>query len=133
MDGLYFQAKVGSDAMSKTQKFAIVMGGLFVGSIFVRNGDVLFNAILAFSIIGIIATQLFVNFDEFNDLERFGLGVIGGGMILSTPALWLPDTPFNSWSFNVARFGVALYLFADFRRRAHDKKALAIMKGWIVK
>ena len=52
--------------------------------------------------------------DEIDAFERFILAGFAGSMLLTTPALWMADTPFDGWSFYVSRGFLAVFCFKRF-------------------
>lgn len=72
------------------------------------------NIMFGVMIILIILWRLIHCFDAHTRLERISLALVGAGMILVTPAIWLQHTPFDVWSFNMSRGAMALLLYAMF-------------------
>lgn len=68
---------------------------------------------------------------QYNSVEKFGMAMTAAGMVMATPALWMPNTPFDGWSFNVARFGIAVYIVTGgLRRDRHRSRNLAQAAYW---
>lgn len=83
------------------------------------------SAILGLGIVVYIVHRLFCCASQYTRIEKFGMGLTAAGMVMATPALWMPNTPFDGWSFNVARFGIAIYIITGgLRRDRHRKKNL---------
>lgn len=81
------------------------------------------NGVLGLVIVGYILQRLFCHAGQYTHAERVGMGTVAGGILMSTPALWIQNTPFDGWSFNVARFGIVLYIITGgMRRDRHAKK-----------
>lgn len=74
--------------------------------------DAIINGGLGLLIIAMILHKLFFDPDDLNGIERVGLGLISGGMVLTTAALAMHGTPFDDWSFNMTRVGFALFNYA---------------------
>jgi len=84
------------------------------------------SAVLGMLIVVYIVHRLFCCAGQYKRIERFGMGMTAAGMVMATPALWMHDTPFDGWSFNVARFGIALYIITGgLRRDRHRHRNLA--------
>lgn len=61
---------------------------------------------------------------KFTPAERYGLGMIGGGMILTTaPILWSTPTPFEDWSGALIRVGFAVYSIGRLTRHRYNNWA----------
>lgn len=75
------------------------------------------NGVMGLYIVGYLVYRLLRYADIYNRAERFAMGAIAGGMVMATPALWVANTPFDGWSFNVARFGVLVYIVTGGVRR----------------
>lgn len=75
---------------------------LFLGSL---TGLAIFVSIM----LAVITYQ-----DEIDALERFILAGFAGSMLLTTPALWMADTPFDGWSFYVSRGFLAAFCVKRF-------------------
>jgi len=84
------------------------------------------SAILGLGIVVYIVHRLLCCAAQYNRIEKFGMGMTAAGMVMATPALWLTNTPFDGWSFNVARFGIAVYIVTGgLRRDRHRHRNLA--------
>lgn len=89
------------------------------------------SAILGLGIVVYIVHRLFCCSTQYNRVEKFGMSMTAAGMVMATPALWMPDTPFDGWSFNVARFGIAIYIVTGgLRRDRHRSRNLAQASYW---
>jgi hypothetical protein len=75
------------------------------------------NGLMGLYIVGYLVQRLLRVPEFYNRSERIAMGMIAGGIVLATPALWVQDTPFDGWSFNVARFGIMLYIVTGGVRR----------------
>lgn len=81
------------------------------------------NGVLGLIVVCYILSRLFGHADQYTYWERAGMSTLAGGMLLATPALWIPDTPFDGWSFNVARAGIVIYIITGgMRRDRHARK-----------
>lgn len=94
-----------------------VQHALFVAGDYFLAAQPLINCALGLGVAAYLLHRLLCCGLQYNRAERAGMGAIAGGMILATPALWLASTPFDEWSFNVARFGVAIYVMSGGMRR----------------
>jgi len=84
------------------------------------------SAALGLLIVVYIVHRLLCCSAQYNGVEKFGMGMTAAGMVMATPALWLTNTPFDGWSFNVARLGIALYILTGgLRRDRHRHRNLA--------
>ena len=82
------------------------------------------NVTFGLVVVAIVLWRLTHHFHEHTRLERISLAMIGAGMVLVTPAIWLPNTPFDDWAFNFSRAAFALFLYATFvDRRTRTFKA----------
>lgn len=72
------------------------------------------NVFFGVIILTIIVWRLVYHFEDHTRLERLSLGLVGAGMILVTPAIWIANTPFDVWSFNMSRGAIALFFYAVF-------------------
>lgn len=52
--------------------------------------------------------------DEFDTWDRVIMAGLGASMLLTTPALWMADSPFNGWSFYVSRGFLAAFCLKRF-------------------
>lgn len=95
------------------------------------------NGILGLVIVVYIVHRLLCCASEYNRSERVGMGMTAAGMVLATPALWIANTPFDGWSFNVARVGIVIYIVTGgMRRDRHAKRnALAreVAERWLAR
>jgi hypothetical protein len=81
------------------------------------------NSVLGIIIVGYILPKLLSTKSNYNYKERVGISIIAAGVIMATPALWMPNTPFDGWSFNVARFGMVYFIITGgLRRDRHAKR-----------
>jgi hypothetical protein len=81
------------------------------------------NGLMGLYIVGYLVQRLLRFPEIYNRPERIAMGCIAGGIVLATPALWVSDTPFDGWSFNVARFGILLYIVTGgIRRDRHAQR-----------
>lgn len=89
------------------------------------------SALLGLTIVVYVLHRLMCCGAQYTRTERFGMGLTTAGMIMATPALWMPNTPFDGWSFNVARLGIALYIITGgLRRDRHRKRNIAQAAYW---
>jgi hypothetical protein len=111
--------------------FAVMMALVCIASFAFRHGSLWVNAGLAVIAVALIFHQFVCCFEDWTDIERASLGLIAGGMVLATPALWIEHTPFEGWSFNIVRAGVVLLVYAVARKKAHDRIAREALMGVI--
>lgn len=81
------------------------------------------SAIAGIVAAGIISFKLIVWPDKFNWLERFGMGMIGAGMVLTIAPLFAyaqghgaVATPFDDWGSAWLRIGCCLYFVGRMMR-----------------
>lgn len=79
------------------------------------------NTVLSLALSLIIVHKLLNWFDNFNRLERAGMGIMAGSVLLTIPALWLyGPTPFDQWTTALIRLGAVLYFMGRLsRHRRH--------------
>lgn len=79
------------------------------------------NTILSLALSLILVHKLLNWFDNFNRLERFGMGLMAGSVLLTIPALWLyGPTPFDQWTTALLRLGAVVYFVGRLsRHRRH--------------
>lgn len=75
------------------------------------------SAALGLWIVAYILQRLFCCASQYSSTEKMAMSLIAAGMVMATPALWLRDTPFDGWSFNVARLGIAIFIVRGGLRR----------------
>jgi hypothetical protein len=92
------------------------------------------NAALGLAVVVYIIRRLLCCSSQYSPAERLGMSLTASGMVMATPALWIVGTPFDGWSFNVARAGLTIYIFTGgLRRDRHRKlnlKQQAYAEGW---
>lgn len=92
------------------------------------------NGVLGLVVVFYVLQRLLWFSEQYNRAERFGMALTAAGMVLATPALWIADTPFDGWSFNVGRVGVVLYIITGgLRRDRHARRnaeQVAIAAEW---
>jgi hypothetical protein len=83
------------------------------------------NALTGAVACGIIGYKLLLWHSRFNGIERFGMGLLAGGCILTiAPTLWIDPTPFEEWSGALLRTGLAVYFIGRMLHHpSHDRKA----------
>jgi hypothetical protein len=84
---------------------------------FVHDAQPWLSAIVGIAIVIYLLRRLLCCGGQYTRSERFAMSLIAAGMVLATPALWLSSTPFGTWSFNIARIGIALYIVTGGLRR----------------
>ncbi len=78
------------------------------------------NAVLSSVVFGIVAFKLAVWHDRFNAMERFGMGLLGAGCLLTLgPILSDGPTPFEDWSGSLLRVGCTLYFIGRILRHRY--------------
>lgn len=89
------------------------------------------SALLAIVVIGCIVHRLTCCAEQYGFVERFGLGLIAGGMTLIVGSLVAPmisadvmaeASPYNTWPRLLVWSGMVLYLPIDFARRGMSAK-----------
>jgi hypothetical protein len=85
------------------------------------------NSALGLIITGYIVVRLLYYGPQYNRAERIGMGMVAGGILIATPALWIPNTPFDGWSFNIARIGITLYIITGGMRRDRHARRNALL------
>lgn len=82
--------------------------------------NTLFGAVAA----AIAAYEMAWLADKFTPAERYGMGLIGAGMILTiAPILWDTPTPFEDWSGALIRVGFAVYSIGRITRHRYSNWA----------
>lgn len=97
--------------MPKTPNVVVAIGDVIMSAMPYVNG------VLGLIIVGYLVHRLLACPEQYNGKERLGMSLVAGGIVLATPALWMQGTPFDGWSFNVARAGIALYVITGGMRR----------------
>ena len=46
--------------------------------------------------------------ERMDQWDRLGLGGLAGSMLMTTAAIFVPNSPFNDWSFGLSRFFLAV-------------------------
>lgn len=72
------------------------------------------NALLGVLCIAVVIGKVLHDDGEMDFLQQCGLCFAAGGMILVTPSLWIAGSPFDEWSFNFSRGGLALFLVRSY-------------------
>jgi len=80
------------------------------------------SAAVGLAIVVYILHRLFCCATQYTRIEQVGMSMTAAGMVMATPALWMPDTPFDGWSFNVARVGIAIYILTGGLRRDRHRR-----------
>lgn len=90
----------------------------------------LINTVLSLALSLILVHKLLQWFDSFNRLERAGMGIMAGSVLLTIPALWLyGPTPFDHWTTGLLRFGAVLYFIGRLsRHRGHWRRNQEMVK-----
>lgn len=72
----------------------------------------------------IIAYKLICLHQRFNLTARIGMGLIGGGLVLTIgPILSTAPTPFEDWSGTMVRIGLSVYFIGQMlKRRQHSSR-----------
>lgn len=79
------------------------------------------NAAAGLIAAGIIAYKLVVLPWKFTPIELTGMGLLGGGMVLTVgPILSTIPTPFEDWSGFLIRLGVAVYFTGRATRHRYN-------------
>jgi hypothetical protein len=81
------------------------------------------NSLAGLIVAIIIAIKLASWPANFNAAERYGMGMIGGGSLLSIPPMiafsnpeWFGATPFDDWSSALLRIGCCIYFIGRMMR-----------------
>lgn len=76
------------------------------------------SALLGLVVAGLLSWKLLAFPDQFHFVERFGMGLVGGTMILRiAPVLSSPDqTPFSDWATAIMSLGLVLMHGGRLRR-----------------
>jgi hypothetical protein len=86
------------------------------------------NTLLSITVIMIMLYELTQSRDAFNQCERIGLGLIGGGVLMRITVWWSKDSPFDGWAAAVTLVGMILYFGGrSWRNHIHarnNKKAV---------
>lgn len=80
------------------------------------------NCAMGLVVAGFALHRLLCCASQYTRAERAGMGFLASGMILATPALWMENTPFDGWSFNIARAGVVIYIITGGLRRDRHRR-----------
>ena len=94
------------------------------------------NALAGAVAASILAYKLSCLADKFTPLERVGMGLWGGGMILTIgPILSDTPTPFEDWSGFLIRVGSCLYLIGRLTRHRFNnwravRQARRHLRSW---
>lgn len=82
------------------------------------------NIIASLLVAGILTYKLIWRADRFTCMERVGMGLIGGGSILTVgPLMSLAPTPYEDWSATLMRLGLAVYFIGRMLRHQHRNAA----------
>lgn len=77
----------------------------------------LLNILFRLGIIAIVIFKLWRLYDHYNREERFGLGVMGGCVLMTIPVILQgPASPFSEWTGTLFALGVLVYLVGRVRR-----------------
>lgn len=77
------------------------------------TGWVIFNVISSIAVFGLLAYELITMPERLPFWERFGVGLIGAGCLLTVaPFLFHEPTPFEDWAISLLRAGVAIFFFS---------------------
>lgn len=74
----------------------------------------IFGSLTGLIIFASVMLAVIVYQDEIDTFERVILAGFAGSMLLTTPALWMADTPFSGWSFYLSRGLLAVFCFKRF-------------------
>lgn len=89
------------------------------------TGWAIFNAVLSVIVFGVLGYKLLVLPDGFSFWERLGMGMIGGGCLLTIgPILWTEPTPYEEWAASLLRVGVAIYFISRMLKHHHANRAM---------
>ncbi|MDF2603028.1 hypothetical protein [Sphingomonas sp.] len=94
------------------------------------------NATLALLVCGLATYKLLAHFDDFKPIERVGLGIMAGSVLLTLPPLVVEGgTPFDDWSPAALRLGIALYLAGKverlLRHARNNRRQLKFSQTWM--
>ena len=82
------------------------------------------NVIFALGVTACATYKLIVHFDSLKQVERIGLGLMAGSVLMTIPPLiTAAATPFDSWSPAILRLGAFLYLFGRAERLMRHRRA----------
>lgn len=85
---------------------------------------VIVNAILSAGLAAILSYKLIIWGGSYNFVERLGMGLMGGSVILTIgPLLTSEPTPFDGWATALLRFGAILYFAARLYRLMKHRHA----------
>lgn len=75
------------------------------------------NVFFRLCILGVVVIKLWRFYDLYNREERLGLGVMGGCVMMTIPAILQgPSSPFSEWAATLFAFGVLCYLLGRLKR-----------------
>ena len=78
------------------------------------------NVLAGLVVAAIVVYKLTVLVDKFTPLERFGLGGIGGSVVLTmAPVMSVYPTPYEDWSGTLLRVGCAVYFIGRVTRHRY--------------
>ena len=94
------------------------------------------NVLFALGITFCAALKLLAYYDDFKPIERYGLGITAGSVLLTIPPLLSEaPTPFDDWSSVALRLGVFLYLAGKverlLRHARNNHRQLIASQAWM--
>ena len=82
------------------------------------------NVVFALGVTACATYKLIVHFDMLKAVERIGLGLMAGSVLMTIPPLITEaPTPFDDWSPAILRLGAFLYLFGRAERLWRHRRA----------
>lgn len=82
-----------------------------------------FNAFCSIIVAIILTFDLGYMHEKFTPIERVGMGILGGSMVLSIGPLWVSNSPFEDWSSGLLRLGCAIYFVGRMTRHKYNNWA----------
>jgi hypothetical protein len=82
------------------------------------------NMICGLIVAAILAYKLALRPASFTLMERAGMGLLGGGMVLTIGPIMAPSpTPFEDWSATLVRLGCVVYFTGRMLKHRHANRA----------
>lgn len=89
------------------------------------------SAAIGLAVVVYIVHRLLAHGSDYNRAERAGMALVASGIVMATPALWIVGTPFDGWTFNLGRLGVAMFVISGgLRRDRHRERNMATVAWW---
>lgn len=94
------------------------------------------NVAFALGITAFATIKLLYYYDDFKPIERGGLGIMAGSVLLTVPPLLTTAaTPFDDWSSVALRLGIFLYLAGKverlMRHARNNRRQIVMSRGWM--